>query len=463
MKVLSAAEMRAVDQRTLVELGITQEQLMETAGRRVVEFLEETFSPFSQNPIVIFCGKGNNGGDGRVVARHLPHAVVVDYDHPAVTAEMRKATIVVDAVLGFGLTEPARGQALDFIREINSGFPKAKVVSIDLPSGMPSDSGMPLGEHVRADFTVTFTALKICQALSPNCDNVGELHVADIGSPPSLYEHVRLEVTEPSNIRALFVPRKADSNKGSYGHVLVVGGAPGKTGAAEMAGLASLRIGAGLTTVACSLPALRTMELMTDSLPQSIEALRKTAKRATVVAMGPGLGRDHDDIVRHAVLECEQPMVLDADALNALAGFPWRSSAIRVVTPHPGEMSRLAGLSVKEVQADRIGVARRFADEHDAITVLKGHRTVIAAPGGSTWINPTGSPAMAKGGTGDILTGLISGLLAQFPDNAELAVVAAVYLHGLCGQFGAEELGDKCLIATELLDFLPEAIVAVSE
>lgn len=465
MKVLTSAEMREVDRRTLAALGISQEQLMETAGTRVADFLEEHFEPLAEHRVVIFCGKGNNGGDGRVVARRLRAKAVhvVDFDAPEISAEMRAATIVIDGVLGFGLTEPARGKAAEFIHEINNGFPKATVVSIDLPSGMPSDSGSPLGESVRADYTVTFTALKVCQALAPNCDHQGELHLADIGSPPDLFAGVQLNVTEPTEIRDLFAPRELDSNKGRYGHVLVVGGAPGKTGAAEMAGLAALRAGAGLATVACSLPALRTMELMTDSLPQSFDALRKSAGNMTVIAIGPGLGREYDDVVRKAVLECQQPMVIDADGLNAIAGFDWRAERLRVITPHPGEMARLIGKAVVDVQASRVETAREFAAARNAVVVLKGHRTVIAFPDGRAWINPTGSPAMAKGGTGDILTGLIAGMLAQFPADAERAVLAAVYLHGLCGQLGADAVGDKCLLATELLDFLPEAMVAISE
>ena len=465
MKVLTAAEMREVDRRTTAEAGISQEQLMENAGGSVAEFLEEHFSPLGQHRIVILCGKGNNGGDGRVVARRLHGAKVhvVDFDSPGITPEMREATIVVDAVLGFGLTEPARGKAAEFIHEINTGFPHARVVSVDLPSGMPSDSGMPMGEHVRADYTVTFTALKVCQALAPNCDHLGELHLADIGSPASLLAGARLHVTEVSEIAGLFAPRELDSNKGKYGHVLVVGGAPGKSGAAEMAGLACLRMGAGLVTVACSLPSLRTMELMTESLPQSFEALQKISEKMSLIAIGPGLGREHDDVVQRAVRDCNQPMVLDADALNAIAGTKWNAEALRVITPHPGEMARLCGKSITDVQADRVGTAREFASARNAIVVLKGHRTVIAFPDGRAWINPTGSPAMAKGGTGDILTGLVAGMTAQFPDDAEHAVLAAVYLHGLCGQLAAEALGDKCVLATDLLDFLPEAIGALSE
>jgi NAD(P)H-hydrate epimerase len=272
---------------------------------------------------------------------------------------------------------------------------------------------------------------------------------------------IRLHTAEPADFRALLQPRPKDSNKGSYGHVLVVGGAHGKYGAAEMSGLSALRAGAGLVTVASSAPALRTLELMTEALPQTFEALRKTAARKTVIALGPGLGDDPEmvDLTRRCVAESPLPMVVDADGLNALAGSDWHAgSHFRVITPHPGEMARLCGVSIADVQADRLGIARSTAALHGTVVVLKGHRTIVAFPDGRTWINPTGSPSMATGGTGDILTGLVAGVLGQFPDRQDAAVLAAVYLHGLCGELGAAGLGEKCLIATDLLTYLPEAM-----
>ena len=440
---------------------------MENAAHRVVEFLVERFSPISAQRIVILCGKGNNGGDGLAIGRILrtrfsPDVLhVVETDEGAITPGMQTATLVIDALLGTGLSGPARGKALEFIRAINGGFPLAKVVAVDIPSGMSSDSGTSEGEVARADYTVTFTAPKVGHVLQPNCDRVGELRIGAIGSPPDLYEHVKLHLSEPGDFRHLLRPRELDGNKGRFGHVLVVGGASGKAGAAEMAGLAALRIGAGLVTVASSAPTLRTLELMTDALPQSYEALAGTAKRATLLAIGPGLGSEQEmvDMARRAAAEWDKPAVIDADGLNALDGFDWKSpGALRVLTPHPGEMARLAGKSIQDVQADRLGTAQSYAAEHQAIVVLKGHRTVIAHPDGRTWVNPTGSPSMAKGGTGDILTGLVSGMVAQFPGDALSAVIAAVYLHGLAGQLAANALTDKCVLATDLLTYLPEAI-----
>jgi hydroxyethylthiazole kinase-like uncharacterized protein yjeF len=469
MKVLTAAEMREVDRRT-EELGISGSVLMENAAQCVVDFLADRFSPLSEQRIVVFCGKGNNGGDGLAIARQLrtgfaPAAlhVITTEGGESITPEMQDATLVIDAVLGTRIKDAARGKSLEFIEAINSGFPLANVIAVDLPSGMNSDSGFSAGEVARADFCVTFTAPKVCHAMPPNCDAVGELIVADIGSPANLYENVKLHMMEPGDFADLLQPRKPESNKGNYGHVLVVGGAHGKTGASEMAGLAAMRIGAGLVTVASSAQTMHTLELMTDALPQSYDALVKTAERKTVLAIGPGLGSEPQmiDLVRRAASELPLPLVIDADGLNAIAGHEWRAGKNpRILTPHPGEMSRLCGASIKEVQSDRLGTAQRFAAAHNAMLVLKGHRTVIASPDGRAWINPVDTPALAKGGTGDILTGLIAGMLAQFLDDPLASVLAAVYLHGFSGRLVAEAMTDRCLLATDLLTFLPEAIRA---
>jgi NAD(P)H-hydrate epimerase len=479
MKVLTAAEMRDVDRRTM-DLGIPGPILMENAGCRAVEFMVKRFGPLSGEHVVVLCGKGNNGGDGYVIARQLftrfrlarlDVVAVFDEDSEprrmldacgcAVATEiapaMRHATIIVDAVLGTGVAGAARGRALECIREINHGFPGARMLAVDVPSGMNTDSGESEGEVARADATFTFTAPKLCHVLSPNCDRVGEWAVGHIGSAASLMEHVKLHVSEPADFRALLGARERDANKGRYGHVLVVGGAPGKTGAAEMAGVSALRAGAGLVTVASSAERLGTLELMTAPLPKSIEDL---PPRMNVIALGPGLGGDSNAVAlaRSLAVGAPQSMVIDADGLNALAGLDWRANTVRVLTPHPGEMSRLTGKTVAEVQADRLAIARAYAAEHNCIVVLKGYRTVIALPDGRAWVNPTGTPAMAKGGTGDVLAGMIAGLLAQFPDEPERAVIAGVYLHGLAGPFGARLWGEHAMLATEMLDFLPEAI-----
>ncbi|MFB3827300.1 MAG: NAD(P)H-hydrate dehydratase [Bryobacteraceae bacterium] len=510
MKILTAARMREVDRRT-TELGIPGIVLMENAGHRVVEALAENFAPLSEQRVVVLCGKGNNGGDGMVVARQLftrfrPRSLeVVLFAAPEelkgeaaanyamlsacgcpvrreITPEMRAATVVVDALLGTGISGPAGGAMLAAIREINTGFPLAKVVAVDIPSGMPSDSAGPLGEHARADYCVTFTAPKPAHVLAPNCDACGELTVGAIGSPAGLWENdpaVYLSLIEPQQFRRLLAPRPRMGHKGDYGHVLVIAGSRGKTGAAAMTGISALRAGAGLVTVASAESALPVIaghapELMTEPLPETATGgiglaafdygrFAAVAERKDVFALGPGLGTHPDTaaFVHRVLAEFPQPAVIDADALNALAGVEWSAGGkLRVLTPHPGEMARLTGRKVSEIEADRVEAARSFAARREAVLVLKGHRTLIALPDGEVWVNPTGTPAMATAGSGDILTGLIAGFLAQFPDDAADAIAAAVYLHGLAGTLGAAELGEKSLIATDLLAWLPDAVEA---
>jgi NAD(P)H-hydrate epimerase len=499
VKVLTAAQMREVDRRT-IEMGIPSLVLMENAGNRVVDLLAEKFAPLAAQRIVILCGKGNNGGDGMVVARQIftrfrPRALHVillaapeDLKGDAaqnyrmlqvcgcavareIPEEARLATLVVDALLGTGISGPASGSMLDAIREIDRGFPLAKLVAVDIPSGMPSDTGEPLGEHARADYTVTFTAPKPAHALAPNCDAVGELHVVAIGSPPELYDAddaIWLSLVQPAMFGHLLEPRPRAGHKGSFGHVLAIAGSHGKTGAAAMCGMAALRSGAGLVTVASEESAIPVIaghaaELMTEALPsgRASAGVEKIAEKKDVIAIGPGLGANPETVamVRRAFAEFAQPMVVDADALNALAGTAWSGGGkFRVLTPHPGEMGRLVGRTIAEISADRLGAARGLATSRQVTVVLKGERTLIAFPDGRVWINPTGTPAMGTGGTGDILTGLIAGFLGQFPKDPSQAIAGAVYLHGLAGELGAAALTEKCLVATDLLRYLPAAL-----
>jgi ADP-dependent NAD(P)H-hydrate dehydratase / NAD(P)H-hydrate epimerase len=497
MKILTAAQMREVDRRT-IEMGIPGLVLMENAGHRVVELLAEKFAPLEARRIAILCGKGNNGGDGLVIARQLfsrfrplsLHVVLLAAPEELkgdaaqnyrmlqecgcpvtreVPAEAQLATIVVDALLGTGISGPASGAMLEAIRQINRGFLLAQVVAVDLPSGMPSDSGEPMGEQARADYTVTFTAPKPAHALAPNCDAVGELRVAQIGSPSALYdadESAWLSLVQPAMFATVLAPRPRAGHKGTFGHVLAIAGSHGKTGAAAMCGMAALRSGAGLVTVASEASAIPVIaghaaELMTEAL--SSGRLDAIVEKKDVIAIGPGLGEAPETIalVRRAFVEFTQPMVVDADALNALAGTAWTMTGVgrlRVLTPHPGEMARLCGKTTAEISADRIGAARGLATTRRVVVVLKGERTLIAFPDGRVWINPTGTPAMGTGGTGDILTGLTAGLLGQFPKNPDQAIAAAVYLHGLAGELGAAALTEKCLVATDLLRYLPAAL-----
>jgi hydroxyethylthiazole kinase-like uncharacterized protein yjeF len=442
MKVVTAQQMREADRQTIAS-GTPEDVLMARAGSKVVEFLESEFSPLSRQRIVIFCGTGNNGGDGLVVGRLLKTRVaslqvVRATDTPGPVD--RDASIVVDALLGTGFREPVEGRYAELIGTINHQFPRAKVVAVDIPSAM----------QVRADFTVTFAAPKAEMLLDPRAGNAGKLIVADIGIPAE-YLQSDLELSEPRDFAPLFQPRKRDANKGDYGHVLVVGGAPGKSGAAAMTGLAALRMGAGLVTVACADPSRLALELMT----QPLDAI--SLDRITVLAIGPGLGMNRE-LVEKLVSEATIPTVIDADGLNSVAGTDFHGRGIEtVLTPHPGEMARLLGLNKASETEDRVATASQFARDRNVCLVLKGFRTLIGVPGGSVWINPTGSPALAKGGTGDVLTGLIAGLTAQASDIG-LAVRAAVWLHGRAGELAAEELTENCVLATDLLTYLPRAI-----
>jgi NAD(P)H-hydrate epimerase len=482
MRVLTAAEMREVDRGT-ISLGISDAVLMENAGHRVVEFLAERFAPLARQRIVILCGKGNNGGDGIVVARQLftrfaPAALDVVLAetppdnlrsleacgftaiHREIAPTMRAATIVIDALLGTGLTGLPRPPYLDFIHQVNQGFPGARVVAVDIPSGMHSDTAETAWPHVRAHHTVTFTAPKVGMVLAPNASACGELIVGRIGSPDSILPgHTRL--AEPRDFARLFAPRPATGHKGTFGHVLVVGGSPGKSGAVAMTGMAALRAGAGLVTVASdasTLPAVaaHAPELMTEPLDD--HGFAALAKGKRVLAIGPGFGVSSSKraFLERTLAGHNVPTVIDADGLNnlGLAGIPRRSNLI--LTPHPGEMERLTGHlpSLDE----RLPTARAFAQETGVTLVLKGHNTLTALPDGTVWINSTGGPAMAKGGSGDILTGLIAGLVAQFPDALPMAVVAAVWLHGRAGDLASAELGEKCVLATDLLRYLPAAM-----
>ncbi len=468
MHVLTSAEMRLVDQRT-IEFGVPGLILMENAAHRVVECMRERFGPLKIHRVAVYCGKGHNGGDGLAIARILsvvdrafvdvilacaPEELSADaasQHHMLLAADVplgfaHPPTLVVDALLGTGTTGPARGRVAELIAEINAL--EAPVVAVDHPSGMETDSGErageQLGDFVSATLTVTFTAPKPAHVLPPNCDRLGDLRICPIGSPSHLLES-QLHLTEPLDFWLILGHRAKAAHKGNFGHVLVVGGARGKTGAAEMAGLAALRAGAGWVSVfsdAVNLPP----ELMTAA---HLDDLSKY----TVLAVGPGLGQGQKalDLYRQA----RQPMVVDADALNTLAvekRLPV-APALRVLTPHPGEMRRLQPAPT----GDRVADARAYATQHGIVLVLKGQRSLIAFPDGHVYVNPTGTPAMAKAGSGDILTGLIAGLLAQFPSFTKQAILAAVWLHGQAGELAEAKLTERCVIATDLLTYLPDA------
>ncbi len=518
MKILTAAEIRRIDRLSHDKYGIPGTILMENAGMRVVEAVDGCVDDLDGASVLVLCGKGNNGGDGFVVARQLiqrgaapqvflfarPDAVSGDarqnldiltaLGHGPVVVDDRAAwdeaasrigevDVVVDALLGTGLSKPVDGLLARAISSINDVFSKAAVVSVDVPSGSAADSGDVQGPVVEADVTVTFSALKHCLVSPPACHFAGEVIVADIGNPHPLIDSAKdaVELLDPASFPDAAFPRDLDTHKGDYGKVLIVGGSLGKGGAAAMAARAALQSGAGLVTAAVprgTLPVVagHTPEVMTEALPEtadgtlSAEALRRVGSRLvdgkSVVAIGPGIGTHPEtfDAVRELVKALELPVVLDADGINAFAGhaealIPDGSGAApRILTPHPGEMARLTGASIAEIHRDRLTVAREFASAHGVHIVLKGFRTVIAGPDGSAFVNPTGNAGMATAGSGDVLTGMIAGVLGQ-PHLGALAerIGLAVFLHGLAGDRAANEVGEESMLATDILHFLPEA------
>jgi hydroxyethylthiazole kinase-like uncharacterized protein yjeF len=509
MKLVTAEHMRELDRRTIEDLGVASLVLMENAGRSTYQILRREF-PGLTGPVVVLAGRGNNGGDGFVVARYLANdgiPVIVflvaardqvrgdalvnlkileklDVEIEEILGEdrlndvlhhMSRAGLVVDALLGTGLNSPVRGLFAEVIDRVNRT--RTKVLAVDIPSGLSADTGDPLGLAVKADVTVTYGFPKIGQILPPGRDLVGRLWQVDISIPPDLAGDAATELAEAAGMRTLLPARPFASHKGTFGHLVVVAGSEGKTGAATLSSEAALRTGAGLVTLAVpasllDILAVKLTEAMTLPLPEA-EGARALGEAAlsplndflggkTAVALGPGLGTHPETqaLVRTLVRDCPLPMVVDADGLNALAGHLEvlkNSAGPRILTPHPGEMARLLGATPKEVQSRRLDTAREVATAHGVWVVLKGAQTVVAEPGGHLSLNPTGNPVLASGGTGDVLTGLIGGFLAQRVPPWDAARLG-VYLHGLTANYLAEVIGPRGHLAGDLIASFPELL-----
>jgi NAD(P)H-hydrate epimerase len=516
----TAAEMRRADRRATERYGMPSLLLMENAGRGAADALERLLGPVGGRRVVVVCGKGNNGGDGFVVARHLlgrgarvsawiagragevEGAARVNLDalqragetvaeapeaggeaFTRLAAELGAADVVVDALLGTGVHGAATGPVAEAIQAINAAATAGRpVCALDLPSGLPSDGEPPAGPVVRAALTVTFGLPKLGLVLPAGAAHAGRVEIADLGVPRAwLAEGIPAGLLEAADVRDALPLRPADAHKGRYGHLLVVAGSVGKTGAAVLSCLGALRSGTGLVTCATAssqqpVVAAQLREAMTEPLPETgartisakaVERVVELLARMDAVALGPGIGLDPETqaAVQALVRDVERPMVVDADALTALAGrveLCRDAPAPRLLTPHPGEAARLLGASIADVQNDRIASARRLAAESGAVVALKGARTVVAAPDGRVALNPTGNPGMATGGTGDVLTGIAGGLLAQGAGPAA-ALHAAVYLHGLAGDLAAETRGQAGLVAGDVAASLPAAIRRVLE
>jgi ADP-dependent NAD(P)H-hydrate dehydratase / NAD(P)H-hydrate epimerase len=532
MKVVTAAEMREIDRKTIRECGISGIVLMERAGLAVTGRIKELFG---RRNVVVVCGKGNNGGDGLVIARILHNegweaGVVitskpVDFKGDALSqyktavacgvkifsAEsllsrpssiLTRHSIIVDAVLGTGMQKNISGRLADVIELINrSGLP---IVSVDIPTGISSDTGQVMGIAVRAAYTVTFGLPKRGHMFYPGAEYSGTLSTADIGFPRRLLtsESLPVELLEKDDISAMIPRRNAYSHKGDYGHVLMVAGSRGKTGAALMAARACLRAGAGLVTIGVpeSLAPVfqsRVTEEMVLGLPDrgdgtlsakaAATILDFLTNRADILAIGPGIGVSADcrRLMETLIKSSRSPMVIDADGVNVIQrkrGVLLQAKTGIILTPHPGEMARLlqgkghdvrgmgqgagskeqkgTAISIQDIEKDRISIAIHFAKETGTHLVLKGVPTIVGTEDGRAYINRTGNPGMATAGTGDVLTGMIAGLLGRTRDQLA-ACLAGVYLHGLSGDIAASEKGHEALVATDIIDAIPSAFLSL--
>ncbi len=519
MKALTAAEMREVDRLTSERHGIPSLQLMEAAGRKVADAVWRFVAGRDNIRISVLCGKGNNGGDGFVAARYLKEAghtprvllfgqseevrgdaatnlarwrdagdpiesIISEQDWGGAWIGVSSSTVIVDSLLGTGLRGPASGVMARAITDINllsrnATAPRpALILSVDTPSGLPSDGEAAEGPFLFTHHTVSFTAPKLGQLVSPNAAACGVLEVVSIGSPPNLVEELgnsNFRWAAADEFASLPLVRAADSHKGTYGHVLLLAGSVGKGGAAILAGRAALRAGAGLVTIAAPEPvqpiiASGQSEYMTEPLKAtksgalSLRSLLdgtfgELEEGKSVLAIGPGLGthRQTQEFIRTIVTQTELPVVLDADGLNSFVGDPdslrKRKTKFLAITPHPGEMARLLGTNNSAVQGNRVAAALDSAKKWNAHVILKGFHTLIASPEGKLFVNSTGNPGLAKGGSGDVLTGILAALTSQFGTTDWARVLTlGVYLHGIAADLLAAEGDDDIsgMLATEV-------------
>lgn len=508
MKIATTQQIRNIDRRAMREFGIPGPVLMENAASAIASEMERFLDGLEGVKVGILCGKGSNGGDGLALARRLrvrgipvrvallaPFASlagdaklnlsilrktdveVVPNASPRAVAEIIDwSDALVDALLGVGLSSPLKGTYAAAVELINmSGRP---VVAVDVPTGINADTGEVMGTAVRADLTVTMVLPKRGLVLAPGSSFAGKVQVADIGIPSEAVEKepIDLLMFGKDLAQGLMSERDRDAHKGDFGHLLVIAGSLGKAGAAVMTAKGALRSGCGLVSVATPVslvPIIQQQfaEAMVIPAGESIdgtlgigseEELLKASGRMRACAIGPGLSTHYEtaQVVKNLVQRMEVPLVIDADALNAVAGSAdilAKAKAPVIVTPHPGEMARLLGISTDDVQRDRIGSAKGFAEEYDITVVLKGAGTVIATPEGDAFINAGGNPGMATGGTGDVLTGMIGSLLAQGYGPTEAACLG-VYLHGRAGDLAAADKGEAGMIAGDLIEKIPGAI-----
>ncbi len=508
--LVDAAAMRALDHHTIEVLGVSGGALMEAAGRVVAEAVLQALPSTASRSVVIVCGTGNNGGDGFVVARHLHLADIdvrvrllgdpgrVSGDAEAnwdrardlgvpfedVDAPLPDRGVLVDAIFGTGLSREVDGPVAQTIEDVNAARDAAGgnliVIAVDVPSGLSADTGQPLGVSIRADQTLAIGLPKLGLSLEPGRSLAGRVLVARIGiadEAPGVRHQA--ELWTPAGAARKLPPRPVDGHKGTFGHVLLLAGSEGKTGAAALAARGAARAGTGLVTIACpaglnDILEVKCTEAMTAPVADTPErALAATAEDTVlalaaerdVVGMGPGVGRSHETVslMRALAKRLERPLVIDADALFALSEEPQALSARAaptVLTPHPGEAALLLGCRPDEVNRDRIGAARSLAATTGAVVLLKGAASVTASPEGHVIVNPTGGPALAAGGTGDVLLGLVAGYLAQGVPALEAAGLAA-WVHGDAADRLAAASGEAGILASEIADAVPAAVAAL--
>lgn len=502
MKIATREQVREIDRRAIEDYKIPGLVLMENAGRSVAELISNRYPRAGK--IAMFCGIGNNGGDGFVITRHLiTKGIKVTtfvcgddkkYKGDALTNYISLQNIdaesinlsdelpgkfdfdlTVDCLFGTGLDREVKGFYKDIIEFINSSDIPA--ISVDIPSGLDANTARPLGCSIKADCTVTFALPKIGNVIYPGAKYCGDLYLSGITTPQVLENDINIEMLDAREVKTLFKKRSQDTHKGTYGHLFILAGSPGKTGACVLSATGAQRIGTGLITagVAESLNTVveeKLTEAMSEPLPQTKDGLLGNASlkkalgilndKKTALAIGPGIStsKQTEKFLFDVLKNCSVTTVIDADAITLIAKKPEflkKLKAPAVLTPHPGEMARLIGKNSKQVQNDRIATTRDFATKYGVYLVLKGARTLIGTPEGKIYINPTGNPGMAAGGMGDVLTGIIGGLLAQ-GYNAENSCKIGVFIHGLAGDMAAEHIADSGFLAGELADYIPAAM-----
>lgn len=515
MRLVTASEMRDMDRLTINDAGIPGVVLMENAAKGATEVFMEHFNPTEDSAIFVICGKGNNGGDGYVMARYLHNrgmkvSVIIAGDKSTISGDalvnlsvieklgieiseiiddtafetlyqrLSECSYIIDGIFGTGLNSPVTGIYKKIIDAVNNA--NKPVMSIDIPSGMNSDTGDIMGAAIKADLTVTFGFAKPGHYVYPGASLTGRLVTLDIGIPRMISEKVEIthRLIGPDDFIDDLTNEKPDTHKGTRGHLLIIAGSTGKTGAAALTAMGALRAGAGLVTVGIPASLNNTMECklteaMTVPLPETkggtlsytaLDDILRLASDKTAIAIGPGLSTNPETVrlVCEIIKRCSLPIVIDADALNAISMNQETLDLLdprKILTPHPGEMGRLTGLTTKDIQKNRLNISREFARKRRCNLVLKGAGTIVAEPNGVLNINSTGNPGLATGGTGDVLTGIISGLLARGLSEVK-AATAGVYLHGLAADAYAKEHGESGMIASDILDILPCLINSIA-